>query len=206
MENYRGQEIPPTVPIEDYNKRCKILLARLYSGTIHPFKVLITFYDIIDSACSYLKDYFSCTTNCCYCCYIKVDISKLEAELIRHTMLSFTDSLKMKVINRIDPFVKDWNRFRQFNSPNETLKYFQQQIPCAFLVDNRCLIYSIRPYMCRLHWVTTDPEDCKNLEKAMRWENESLDNSSKVVLVNLNVVSYNSCEFKPMQEWLQILL
>jgi Fe-S-cluster containining protein len=206
MKNYRGEEIPPAVPVEDYNKKLNVLLAQVHNKTIHPFKAFMTFYDIIDSVCSYLKDYFSCIRGCSHCCYIKVDISKLEAELIKHTILSFTDSLKMNIINRIEPFVKDWSRFRQFNRSDDTRRYFQQQIPCAFLDDNRCMIYNVRPHTCRLYWVTTDPEECKKLKNPMLWENKYIRESSMGMIVNLNIYTYGFFELKPMQEYLQELL
>jgi Fe-S-cluster containining protein len=38
--------------------------------------------------------------------------------------------------------------------------YFNRQIPCIFLSNNRCMIYEARPTSCRTHVSVDDPEKC----------------------------------------------
>jgi Fe-S-cluster containining protein len=71
----------------------------------------------------------------------------------------------------------DWNRRRpglesvltqqliEFSSVNvlderERVAFFQRQLSCAFLKDNRCEIYAVRPAVCRYHMVVSSPENC----------------------------------------------
>lgn len=54
----------------------------------------------------------------------------------------------------------------QFSGKSEyemlLLKYGQTKHPCAFLDDHQeCLIYSIRPLACRMHFACTPPELCE---------------------------------------------
>ena len=38
--------------------------------------------------------------------------------------------------------------------------FFQRQLPCVFLKDNRCEIYQVRPASCRYHLSVSPPENC----------------------------------------------
>jgi Fe-S-cluster containining protein len=85
------------------------------------------------------KDRPVCGPNCGYCCYQKVDITLLEAELI---------AINLEIV------------------PNK--RYGVSQIngkvisPCPFLrSDHNCMIYEIRPFMCRLTFAFESIEKCK---------------------------------------------
>jgi Fe-S-cluster containining protein len=46
--------------------------------------------------------------------------------------------------------------------PQERTAFFQRQLPCAFLKDQRCEIYAVRPTVCRYHMVVSSPQNCAN--------------------------------------------
>jgi Fe-S-cluster containining protein len=43
---------------------------------------------------------------------------------------------------------------------HERASFFQRQLPCVFLKDDRCEIYPVRPTVCRYHMVASPPENC----------------------------------------------
>lgn len=42
----------------------------------------------------------------------------------------------------------------------ERARFFTRQLPCAFLKDDRCSIYPVRPTVCRYHMVVSSPQNC----------------------------------------------
>jgi len=44
----------------------------------------------------------------------------------------------------------------------ERVAFFKRQLPCTFLKDNRCEIYTVRPAVCRYHMVVSSPENCEH--------------------------------------------
>ena len=45
---------------------------------------------------------------------------------------------------------------------NERVAFFKRQLPCAFLKDDRCDIYAVRPAVCRYHMVVSSPANCEH--------------------------------------------
>lgn len=86
LKNYRGEEIPPLLPVEDYNEKGIKLLTQINNNEINTIEGLIMLYNMLDSVCSYLKNYFSCIKGCTYCCHFLIGISRLEAELIKNNL------------------------------------------------------------------------------------------------------------------------
>lgn len=43
----------------------------------------------------------------------------------------------------------------------QRVAFFQRQLSCTFLKDNRCDIYAVRPTVCRYHMVVSSPENCE---------------------------------------------
>lgn len=78
-----------------------------------------------------MKDVAACREGCAHCCYTPVLISHVEAEVISkltgHPMVSPSEYT-------IEP----------------NMSYLG--VPCPFLKDDRCSIYSSRPFACRVHY------------------------------------------------------
>ncbi len=54
---------------------------------------------------------------------------------------------------------EDW--FGKTDSARKlAIDYLYERIPCPFLEEERCSIYSIRPLICREYMVTSPPEHC----------------------------------------------
>lgn len=87
----------------------------------------------------------SCRKGCSYCCYINVDVSHLEAEILK-------------------PFVRDQDMPQLEKQKNldfqDFLKLPYEDKKCIFLENNQCRVYNDRPLACRKYHVISDPELC----------------------------------------------
>lgn len=105
-----------------------------------------------------------CKEGCDYCCYQYVAVCLPEAFVI-------VDAIRRD---------HELKRYFRFNLPTlerqveilrepdmSNIKWFDRQIPCVFLQDHRCMIYSNRPLVCRTQLVVEESaEGCKPHEKA----------------------------------------
>lgn len=97
---------------------------------------------------------FACSKGCATCCTQSVSMTMLEGELIhqyivseRPELLSLAHSLPAGRMNQ-----KTTNQFaaaclRQEDEWEDEQNW--DMTPCAFLRDDCCLIYPVRPFMCR---------------------------------------------------------
>lgn len=94
---------------------------------------------------------YTCSKGCGYCCYLEVEITQDEGELLTQLIL---DGHKIDR-NRLEI---QGNRERKSNDWIPILKPENQ---CIFLgTNNICSIYENRPSICRKHLVTTPPTKC----------------------------------------------
>ncbi|MBL4682285.1 MAG: YkgJ family cysteine cluster protein [Pseudomonadales bacterium] len=95
-----------------------------------------------------------CRNGCDYCCSFKVEVGAEEVFAIKHFVDStFTPSQKDATLERARANSKLVSTLSQS-------KRILTNIPCAFLLDRSCSVYSVRPAMCRkLH--STDVKACK---------------------------------------------
>jgi Fe-S-cluster containining protein len=40
-------------------------------------------------------------------------------------------------------------------------QFFRRKVACPFLVKGRCAIYLVRPYQCRCHYMSANPQKCR---------------------------------------------
>lgn len=207
MKNYRGQDLPKEMPTVAYDRQCHDLFFSVRSGNIEHFEAIRTFHRIIDSACANIKDYTSCSVNCSYCCDVYVETSKLEIDLIKYEINSLPGFIREEVMSRIGEFRNRWDSFKKVNgipiTDSQRRLYFDQKIPCAFLLDGKCSIYNVRPYKCRVYFVFTSPEKCKTLDNPPLWDNKYFMGSSLLLLSNINWLLLGELTIKALPEWFQ---
>ena len=122
-------------------------------------------YHEIDKALEVVRSLLvaPCKEGCSYCCYQYVACCPPEAFVIVNAI-------------RRDPELKRYFRFnlptlqRQVEILREpdmsNVKWFDRQIPCIFLQDNKCSIYASRPLVCRAQLVVADNNDgCRHQKK-----------------------------------------
>lgn len=90
-----------------------------------------------------------CSKGCSFCCYINVDITEDEGVLIEEYCKRNSITIDYEQLGK------------QVNSTPETyLNIPYQDRRCAFLKNNECSIYEVRPIACRNYLVVSDPKDC----------------------------------------------
>jgi Fe-S-cluster containining protein len=113
-----------------------------------------------------------CNSGCSGCCYYPLPVSVPEAIFFvehlqrmpfekRRPILEGFERNEVQCVNRslIDPL-----RMCQSGIDNiQTGKaYFELNLPCPFLRENKCSIHTLCPITCREHNVISDAELCKN--------------------------------------------
>jgi Fe-S-cluster containining protein len=118
----------------------------------------------------------TCAAGCSACCRQLVVVSPLEAlgiaacvdanpslavqaaERIRrwHEQLEATPALRA----RLDAFTAAHGYVSGEEGGALELAYWQAQLPCPFLDNDRCAIFPARPFACREHYVISDPARC----------------------------------------------
>ena len=91
------------------------------------------------------KQDIKCKAGCTACCFIDVEISGDEAEVI------------------IDYCVENGIEIDKVYLTEQAAvgrKSYTALSRCVFLKNNLCSIYDVRPMACRKHWVKTDPVLC----------------------------------------------
>jgi Fe-S-cluster containining protein len=103
-----------------------------------------------------LPEPLECKPRCHYCCYNLPVVTPPEALLIGHHVdRAFTDQEKKAILNRIGKILK---RIAGF-SPYE-VAMIRHELPCIFLEEAMCMVYEVRPVVCRT-CTSTDADHCK---------------------------------------------
>lgn len=106
----------------------------------------------VDKKVESSKHKVSCRKGCAFCCYLSVDITLHEADLLLEMCQSEDISIDWKRV------VKQARKADDFNS----LDY--QDRKCPFLADDdSCKVYRLRPNSCRKLVVVSDPKKCDTL-------------------------------------------
>jgi Fe-S-cluster containining protein len=103
-----------------------------------------------------LPQAIACREGCHYCCYNQVEVTPLEALLIGHRVAQNFSPKDMKDLQ------KRVNRALTLKANKTKRKIARQRrrLPCPLLQDDRCLVYPVRPLVCRaMH--AFDPEACR---------------------------------------------
>lgn len=94
---------------------------------------------------------FGCENRCSYCCTLRVESFAPEIFYI-------TKQLKNKMkVSELDILI---SKLKDYSDKAKGLKAEQHLLPCVFLDNGKCSIYSFRPATCR-KYNSMDAEICK---------------------------------------------
>lgn len=101
-----------------------------------------------------IKAKTACREGCDHCCHVDVGVNTTEIIAIaEHVDETFSPADREALLTR----VRTRNARKAQLPPDQRTSL---PLPCPFLVNSRCTIYSVRPMSCRiLH--STDPEPCR---------------------------------------------
>lgn len=103
-----------------------------------------------------LPEPLDCKPRCHYCCYNLPVVTPPEALLIgHHVEQTFPNQEKKEIAARIKKILKQVDG----KSPYE-IAMMRHELPCIFLEDEMCMIYQVRPLVCRT-CSSTSAEHCK---------------------------------------------
>ena len=92
-----------------------------------------------------LPEPLDCKPGCHYCCFNLPMVTPPEALLIGHHIdQTFTDQQKQTLNTRIQKILK-----KIAGKPSDEIFMMRHELPCIFLKESMCLIYSVRPAVCR---------------------------------------------------------
>lgn len=118
---------------------------RLAEGnSVGEFQTLMILADGFSKA---ITPYTPCKDGCSHCCHMAVAISDTEAHIIAGYI-----GKKPAVMGTIEKFIEDTATYQQEYAG----------VPCTFLEEGKCSIYSVRPIACRTHHnLAPTNENCK---------------------------------------------
>ena len=82
----------------------------------------------------------ACRAGCAYCCSVRVEVTAPEALQIAEQVQQWPDAEQAALVLRLQ------QKSSHHRSAEASLP---QRVPCAFLADDRCSIYALRPSACR---------------------------------------------------------
>jgi Fe-S-cluster containining protein len=103
-----------------------------------------------------LPEPLDCKPGCHYCCFNLPVVTPPEALLVGyHVEQAFTAQEKKEINDRIEKIIERIDGI----SPYE-VAMMRHELPCIFLKDAMCMIYEVRPAVCRT-CTSTSAEHCK---------------------------------------------
>ncbi len=103
-----------------------------------------------------LLEPLDCKPGCHYCCYNLPTVTPPEALLIGyHVEQKFTNQGKKEIRDRINKVLERINGISPYD-----IAMIRHELPCIFLEDGMCMVYSVRPVVCRT-CSSTSAEHCK---------------------------------------------
>ena len=99
-----------------------------------------------------------CRQGCHYCCYNQPMVTPPEALFIgHHVEQTFSDKDQKELIVKIKKILKTTNG----KKPDE-IAMMRHDLPCIFLQDGMCMVYKVRPAVCRT-CSSTSADYCKTI-------------------------------------------
>lgn len=142
---------------------------------------------------------FSCYKGCSHCCSLNIDTTMHERILILHLLFFLGD----EVFKSVKESIQNWgyvfkNQFQKFNllcSKEDKNKFIQEyennNIDCPFLLNNECIIYTVRPIVCRTYFSLSAPEMCKTRNNVI----EISTRANSVKNIGMDTLSFFDIDF-----------
>jgi|GEM_PF-4130004 len=108
--------------------------------------------------------YTDCHKGCDHCCYMAVAVSEFEADYIKNYINNnWTNEQKRQLHIKIQDLNKSHKEIFDIDYLISNIKY-QNRVPCIFLEDGCCSIYSVRPAICRTYLSFSPSQVCKEVQ------------------------------------------
>lgn len=169
-------------------------------GVNYAVQKLKELYSIYERAVQQINQYISCRKGCSECCYVYVDTTAIEAELIRrYVKENFQSSKVSELACKAKETAKEMPHYQDIENADDNeiniiaKNYFRKRIPCLFLTDKgECSIYEVRPVNCRIFNSVSSPERCRinngssNIKRIRPFIMDELLAAADIISVNVN--------------------
>ena len=104
----------------------------------------------------------TCREGCSHCCKLPATATVPEMVLVVEHLARRPDwerrrpALERALEHQLSEFASV-----DVLDERERVAFFRRQLACAFLRDDRCEIYPVRPAVCRYHMVVSPPANCE---------------------------------------------
>lgn len=113
-----------------------------------------------------------CKIGCKHCCNHAIEVYNFEIipiiKYIKENNIDFAFDRGITVVNYLDEKLPILTSQYSYLDDNELAKYKVEyrnlEIPCIFLKDNKCSIYSVRPTSCLNYHCYSSAEKCSKLD------------------------------------------
>ena len=164
-------------------------------------------YEKLDNALKPMQKVTTCKQGCNHCCYLPISSTQLEHELIKtymteHFSLDKLTEFKDKISQNKDTLSQLVHINGKFTNENYKL-YATSKILCSFIdSNNNCMIYDVRPYVCRKYLVFNEPSICENTLNKTDQYYSSYHVTVKDAIIKLNKLTYDdNCQYKHILSW-----
>jgi Fe-S-cluster containining protein len=165
-------------------------------------------YEKFNIALKPMSHAVSCKEGCDHCCHLLILTSQLEIKMIQEYMSShYSDKELLEFKQRIYKYINIYNSIvldKDGNFSEQSNKdYLSSKAPCAFLDNNkRCMIYEVRPFICRKYLVFNSPEVCANPFNKTNQYYSGYHSTVKNAIIKLNQLVYgHDYEYKHLLSW-----
>ena len=107
----------------------------------------------------------TCRLGCCYCCRFHIPINAAESYALAEYIKR---ELSPEQIGELRLRMQRWHEWeysrfdRQPSAPPDSpVDLVGYEHCCPLLVDGACIVYAVRPVVCRTHFVRTHPLSCR---------------------------------------------
>jgi hypothetical protein len=100
----------------------------------------------------------SCKPGCCYCCTSNVEAFQTEMLFLLSFFLSSDEKEFALFKNRLIEWERHYKKLPTMARFRNV--YRRDMQACPFLVDSHCIVYPVRPVVCKTHLSLSEPELC----------------------------------------------
>lgn len=125
-----------------------------------------------------VKNNVACKESCAMCCHTQVSVTDDEAEILASKVLMLISQGQNIDISKLR---------RQADTQENDKLWYQQSYDerkCTFLSDsNKCMVYEVRPAVCRSHHVVGVVEQCSTQNGQVRSQQVLITHESNMVIM-----------------------
>lgn len=140
--------------------------------------------EVVRRSCAGLSEInrtVQCGSGCSACCHQLIPVSEYEAAHLASVTRAMPPAQRSRIVTRFTKAIAKLDSTNLLSQLTDTFaheahdwrkvlklkkEYWKLAIPCPFLEDNSCSIYTHRPIACRQYLVTSKPSSCADIYSA----------------------------------------